>query len=204
MISAAMCQTTTSPDVRVGAPAEVDRDTIERCRAGDPIAFRAFVVRYERPVFALLFRILGPGAHIEDMAQETFLRAFQGLGGFDPDGAARPSTWLLTIATRIALNARKRRVLSTEPLNTTSTIPADTETPEKERARRELGKRIARAVFALPFEQRVAFILAEMHGFTCAEIARALEVAEGTAKTRVFRAREKMRITLADVWEDER
>ena len=203
MILAAMCQSTPPPDVRVVAPAEVDRDTIERCRAGDPLAFRAFVVRYERPVFALLFRILGPGAHIEDMAQETFLRAFLALRGFDPDGAARPSTWLLTIATRVALDARKRRVLSTEPLDTT-TIPANADTPEKDRARRELGRRIARAVSALPFDQRVAFILAEVHGFTCAEIAFALEVAEGTAKTRLFRAREKMRITLADVWEDER
>ncbi len=72
---------------------EIDRATLVRCKSGDPLAFRAFVVRYERPVFALLSRMLGSGPHVEDLAQETFLRAYRAFPGFDPDGAARPSTW---------------------------------------------------------------------------------------------------------------
>lgn len=88
---------------------ELDPATLARARNGDPIAFRAFVVRYERPVFALLSRLMGRGREVEDLAQETFLRAFRALPGFDPDGPARVSTWLLTIATRLALDARKKR-----------------------------------------------------------------------------------------------
>src|SRR5512143_4044866 len=86
---------------------ELDRATLLRCKAGDPMAFRALVARYERPVFALLSRIVGRGPEVEDLAQETFLRAHRALPRFDLDGPARVSTWLLTIATRLALDARK-------------------------------------------------------------------------------------------------
>src|SRR5262245_60722258 len=83
-------------------PDEVDRETLRRCQAGEAAALRLFVTRYQRPVFALLSRLLGPGPHVEDLAQETFLRALRALSGFDLDGSARASTWLLTIATRLA------------------------------------------------------------------------------------------------------
>src|SRR5208283_5050811 len=88
---------------------ELDGATLDRARARDPVAMRAFVVRYQRPVFALLSRLVGRGPHVEDLAQETFLRAFRALPGFDPAGAARASTWLLTIATRLALDARRSK-----------------------------------------------------------------------------------------------
>src|SRR3954471_11537393 len=87
---------------------ELDVVTLLRCKAQDPMAFRAFVVRYERPVFALLSRLLGRGPHVEDLAQEAFLRAYRAFPGFDVDAAARPSTWILTIATRLALDEKKR------------------------------------------------------------------------------------------------
>src|SRR5882672_6424650 len=87
---------------------EIDRATLARCRAGDAMAFRAFVVRYERPVFALLSRLLGRGTHVEDLAQETFLRAYKAFASFDVDAASKPSSWILTIATRLALDAKKR------------------------------------------------------------------------------------------------
>jgi RNA polymerase sigma-70 factor (ECF subfamily) len=77
---------------------------------------------------------------------------------------------------------------------------ASAATPETESARRELGAAIARAAEALPDDQRAAFVLAEFHGLSIAEIAQALDVPENTAKTRLFRAREKMRASLADTW----
>jgi RNA polymerase sigma-70 factor (ECF subfamily) len=169
---------------------EIDRGTLIRCRARDPMALRAFVVRYERAVFALLSRILGPGPHVEDLAQETFLRAYRALPDFEVDGAARPSTWLLTIATRLALDARKKKKLPTETI--AEDIP-HTQTPETERARAELGQAIARAASELSDDQRAAFVLAELHGFSMSEIAEALDVPEATAKTRLFRARQAMR-----------
>ncbi len=179
------------------AGAEIDRAVLLRCKARDPIALRAFVVRYERPVFALLSRMLGRGPHVEDLAQETFLRAFRALSGFDVDRDAGPSTWLLTIATRLALDVRKRRSVRLEPLGDAGDV-ADASTPETERARHELGRAIERAAAELSDDQRAAFVLAEFHGLSIAEIAAAIEAPEATVKTRLFRARQHMQRRLRD------
>lgn len=176
----------------VAHPAELDRVTLERARARDPMALRAFVVRYERAVFALLSRMTGPGPHVEDLAQETFLRAVRALPAFEPVGAARASTWLLTIAARLALDARKKRRFPLAAGEAARDVP-DPATPETERARRELGRRIAGAAEELGDDQRAAFLLADVHGFSVAEVAAALGIPENTAKTRLFRARQHMR-----------
>ena len=190
-----------APAPRAGAPPELDRATLERCRAQDPLAFRQLVVRYQRAVFGCLSRILGHGPHVEDLAQEVFLRAYRALPAFDLDGAAKPSTWLLTIATRAALDARKRRVLPLRPIDDARDVSVGA-TPETERARAELGKRIERAADALSDEQRAALVLFDHHGFSIREIAAAMGIPEATAKTRLFRARERMRAELGDVWRE--
>ena len=179
---------------RATAARELDRATLVRAKGGDPIAFRAFVVRYERPVFALLSRLLGSGrrAEVEELAQETFLRAFRALPGFDVDGAARTSTWLLTIATRLALDLKKKKPLELPP-----PLDADERSPERGAQDSELGRAIARAAAELPDDQRAAFVLAEFHGLSIAEIAGALGAPEATVKTRLFRAREKLKQALA-------
>jgi RNA polymerase sigma-70 factor (ECF subfamily) len=174
---------------------ELDRATLVRCKAHDPMAFRAFIVRYERPVFALLSRILGRRPDLEDLAQETFLRAFRAFPAFDVDGAARASTWLLTIATRLALDLRKRRSTAEKSFAVAPELVGDA-TPETERERRALGRAIETAAAQLSDDLRAAFVLAEFHGLSMAEIARALDVPEATAKTRLFRAREAMRAAL--------
>jgi RNA polymerase sigma-70 factor (ECF subfamily) len=182
------------------APAELDRATLDRARAHEPLALRAFVVRYERRVFALLSRMLGQGPHVEDLAQETFLKAFRALPAFRPDGAARTSTWLLTIATRLALDARKKKQLPLAAPEAANDV-ADLATPETERARRELGRRLAVAAESLSDEMRAALLLSEVHGFTLGEVGEALGIPEATAKTRVFRARQQMREALGELEE---
>jgi RNA polymerase sigma-70 factor, ECF subfamily len=194
MIAFAMPNDQGLPVGNARAP-ESDRALLARCKRGDPVAFRAFVVRYERAVFALLSRVRGGGPHVEDLAQETFLRAYRGFSSFDLDAQAKPSTWLLTIATRVALDSSKRRAPALAPLEEADAVSAAS-TPESERARAELGRAIARAARDLPEDQRAAFVLAEFHDFSIAEVALALGVPENTAKTRLFRAREKMRATL--------
>jgi RNA polymerase sigma-70 factor (ECF subfamily) len=188
-----------SPPDPLPLRAEIDRPTLARCRAGDPVAFRAFVIRYQRPVFACLSRILGRGSHVDDLAQEVFLRAFRAFPAFDLDAVAKPSSWLLTIATRIALDARKRRAVPIRPLEEASLV-SQAGTPETERIGAELARLIDRAAAELPDDQRAAFVLAEYHGFTTTEIAAAMGVPEATAKTRLFRARERMRASLGDEW----
>jgi RNA polymerase sigma-70 factor (ECF subfamily) len=175
---------------------EIDRAVLDRARASDPIAMRAFVVRYQRQVFALLSRVMGPGPHVEDVAQETFLRAFRALPAFDPTGPARVSTWLLTIATRLALDEKRRKRFPMVEIDAAALVPGGS-TPESEHARRELGAAIVRAAAELSDDMRAAFVLADVHGFTMAEIAQALGIPENTAKTRVHRARQHMRERLA-------
>ncbi len=171
----------------------------ERLKRQDPLAFRAFVLEYERAVFALISRITGRGAHVDDLAQETFLRAFQALPRFDPEGTARLSTWLLTIATRLSIDALRKRRLP--PTDRGDEAPHPSRSPEGEALRRELGRAIETAAAKLPEDQRTALVLAEFHGFSMLEIGDALEVSEATAKTKLFRAREKMRVELAPLRE---
>lgn len=178
------------------APPPLEDVVLERCRRQDPMAFRAFVVRHERMVFALLSRMMGHGPEVEDLAQETFVRAFRAFPTFDPKGPAKVSTWLLTIATRLALDTKKRRRIATTPIAEGEEHPSPSATPERALEQRRLGDTLAAAAEQLPDDQRAALILAEMHGLSIAEIATALEVPENTAKTRLFRAREKMREAL--------
>jgi RNA polymerase sigma-70 factor, ECF subfamily len=182
-------------DTKVGSGPMRSQDAamIAGCRAQDPLAFRAFVVAHERMVFALLSRMLGAFApDLEDLAQETFLRAYRAFPSFDPEGPAKCSTWLLTIATRLALDARKKRRLVLGEVEEGERRAADS-TPEIHAQRRELGRALADAMDALPDDQRTALVLADAHGLSMAEIAAALDIPEATAKTRLFRAREKMR-----------
>jgi len=162
------------------------------------MAFRAFVVRYERMVFALLSRMLGHGPEVEDLAQETFVRAYRAFPDFDPTGPAKVSTWLLTIATRLALDAKKKKRADDTPMSDVEPASDRPSNPELSLERRQLGDAIAAAAEELPDDQRAALVLAEMHGLSILEIAAALDVPENTAKTRLFRAREKMRAALAN------
>jgi len=177
---------------------ELEPSLLERCKAGESSALRAFVEHYKDAVFALLGRITGQNgqhAELDDLAQETFLRAIRALPGFDVGGAARLSTWLLTIATRLALDQSRKRTRQ-QRLSVATELPS-APTPEQEAQRAELRSEIAKAIDELPVEQRAAFVLAEFHGFAMEDIAAALQVPKSTVKTRLFRARDKLSRALA-------
>jgi RNA polymerase sigma-70 factor, ECF subfamily len=171
---------------------ELDPVTLARCRAGDPVAFRAFVVRYQGAVFALLSRIVGRSAQLEDLAQDTFLKAHAALGSFDPARPGKLSTWLLTIATRVALDELKRRRLPSTTLERADDVPSE-HSPERAAAQRRLGLALERAAAALSDEQRAVLVLFQFHDFSVEEAARALGCAPATVKTRWFRARQRLR-----------
>jgi RNA polymerase sigma-70 factor (ECF subfamily) len=174
---------------------ELDRSVLARCQAGERAALRAFVECYEHAVFALLSRVVGHVPEVEDLAQETFLRAIRALPRFDVDGRARLSTWLLTIATRLALDVCRKR--SRERRRSLVAEPVSLTTPEHDVQRAELRGAIASAIDELPADQRAAFVLAEFHGFALEDIAAALQTPPGTVKTRLFRARSKLSRALA-------
>jgi RNA polymerase sigma-70 factor, ECF subfamily len=172
------------------------------CGHGDPASLRRFVVRYQPMVFAFLSRALGHGPHVEDLAQEAFLRAVRALPRYDVHAPGKPSTWLLTIVAHLVADARKRKVetlhAGAEPDIT------DPRTPEGHRHSAEIATALSRAAALLPDDQRDAFILAELHGLTMDEMAQVASVPVGTMKARLFRARERLRELLGDLWEEER
>src|SRR5690349_18509877 len=99
--------TAEAPRRRAARPAELDDLTLRRAQAGDDAAFRALVERYQRPIWDLCWRFTAPAGlehRAEDLTQETLVRVYRALPGFDPRGAARLSTWILTIAARLACN----------------------------------------------------------------------------------------------------
>jgi RNA polymerase sigma-70 factor (ECF subfamily) len=178
----------------VPADPELDPQRLAEAQRGDEAACRALVEHHQQAVFALLSRMLGRGPLVEDLAQETFLRAFRALAGFDRAGPARLSTWLLTIATRLALDAQRKSGSRTEPIEDHAEALQAPHQPGSA----ELRSALARAILALPPDHRAAFLLREAHGLSTAEVARALEVEEGTVKSRLSRARAALREALEE------
>jgi RNA polymerase sigma-70 factor, ECF subfamily len=192
------------PPARAPERRELDPPTLARAQRGDEAACRALVACYHRAVFALLWRMLGPdgrGGLVEDLAQETFLRAFRALPGFDAAGPARLSSWLLTIATHLALDELRRHAPPTAPLEAASHHAADERT-DIGALRRGLAVAITRAVEGLSPEYRAAFVLREFHHLECTEIAAALKIEPDTVRSRLSRARAALRTALAEIQND--
>lgn len=189
-----------APPVRQGVrahPPELDARTLRRAARGDAAASRALVARYQRPIFALLSRLIGDDpALVEDLAQETFLRVFKALPRFDPKGPAKASSWMLTIATRVALDALRKQPRRPQLVAVVPERAAETPGPERRAADRQLGDRLAQAMARLPEAQRAALLLSAAHGLPHAQIAEALGVPVGTVKSRINRARQALRDTL--------
>jgi RNA polymerase sigma-70 factor, ECF subfamily len=171
----------------------LDELTLRRAQRGDERAWRDLIERFQRPVHALIWRLLaGRARHrAEDLTQETFVRVLRALPRFDPAGPATLSTWILTIATRLALNELRRP----EPadLDRRLEIAARDRLPDAESERRRVGAAIAAGVATLPDSHRAVFVLREYHGLDYREVADVLELDIGTVKSRLSRARASLR-----------
>lgn len=181
--------------------AELDALTVQRARRGDHGAFRLLVERYHRPTFALLWRMLEHDhsqQDVEDLVQETFLRVFRALPRFDLDGPAKLSTWILTIATRLALNERRRGSAATLPLKSADELPGNERADSMLRNRR-LRQALRRALQQLKPRYRAVVVLREYHGFRYEEIAAATELDINTVKSRLARGRAALRAALEEV-----
>lgn len=176
----------------------LDELTLRRAQRGDERAWRALVERYQVAISALLWRLLaGRARHrVEDLMQETFVRVLRALPSFDPNGPASLSTWILTIATRLALSELRRR--ETLPESEAPELACH-DTPATTIERRRLGEALARAVMQLPDGQRVVLVLREYHELEYSEIAELLELELGTVRSRLARAREAVRAELAAI-----
>ena len=172
-----------------------ERDLIAAARGGDTQAFNQLVLLYQSTVYNLAYRILGDPEAAADASQEAFLSAFRAMRGFR-GGSFK--VWLLRIATNACydqLRLKQRR--PTSPLNAlserTTPFAESAEEPENYALRQELSEAIQRGIQTLPPDQRIALVLSDVQGMSYKEIAAITKASLGTVKSRLSRARAKLR-----------
>ena len=178
-----------------------DRAAVEDARAGDGGAFEVLVLRHQARIVNYASAIVHDAGAAEDVAQETFVRAWRGLARFRGESAFK--TWLYRIATNVArthLDRRGRQARigdrslddETEPLQA-GDVPSPAPDAETSLVRREA---IDRALAELPEELRVALVLRDVEGLDYKEIAGVTGAPIGTVESRIFRARRRLRTLL--------
>jgi RNA polymerase sigma-70 factor, ECF subfamily len=179
-----------------------DEELVARSMGGDLDSFNQLVLRWERPIYALAYRVIGREEDARDVCQETFLRAFRALKGFK--GQAKFSSWLYRITLNLCrdwIRRERRQPIAQAPEGVDLIELASEATPsesiEELVARREIGRAVARAMADLPDEQRTAIILKEYHGLTFQEIADLLDCPLSTVKTRLYQGLTVLRKQLA-------
>ena len=175
----------------------LDRELVERVQRGDMAAFDLLVRKYQHRIAALIGRYVPDWSECQDVAQETFMRAYRAIGNFRGD--AQFYTWLHRIAVNTAKNhlvAHNRRpptddieISDAEQFDSGIRL-RDNDTPERELMRQQMERTVMQAVAALPEELRVAVSLREVDGLSYEEIAARMDCPIGTVRSRIFRARE--------------
>ena len=168
-----------------------DEDLVARSRGGDVDSFNQLILRWERPIYAFAYRVIGREEDARDVCQETFLRAFRSLPGFK--GQAKFSSWLYQIAMNLCRDWMRRQRRSRTVQLADGVDPAElaseqgpVESIEDLVSRRELSAAVEEAMALLPEEQRTAIVLKEYHGMTFKEIADLQECPLSTVKTRLY------------------
>jgi RNA polymerase sigma-70 factor (ECF subfamily) len=195
---------------------DADLVLVDRVKRGDKQAFEMLVVKYQRRIQRLIGRIVRDVDLVEDIAQETFIRAYRAMPQFRGDSAFY--TWLY----RIAVNTAKKAVvdLMRDPVLTESALASsdddgeetsragtelsDGETPDAVLASREIAATVNAAIDALPDDLRQAILLREVEGLSYEEIATAMACPIGTVRSRIFRAREAIATRLRPLLDTKR
>lgn len=172
---------------------------VHRLRAGNEDAYREFVDAYRDRILTVVSRVVGHGGDAEDLAQDTFLKAFGAIHRFQ--GQSALFTWLYRIAVNTArdwvAHRRRRPAVSLDAMPAGSVDPpAEADGPGQLSEREELRARVRSAMERLPEPFRTTLILREMEGHSYEEVARILDVSIGTVESRLFRARTKLRALL--------
>jgi RNA polymerase sigma-70 factor (ECF subfamily) len=188
--------TSTRETARMGEN-ELDSALVERVQNGDRRAFDLLVRKYQHKVIGLVSRYVNSYAECEDIAQESFVRAWRAIGSFRGDSAFY--TWIY----KIAVNTAKNHLVAMGRRPPTGDIDAedavyipgaermqDNATPERELMRQQVEQTVFATVQALPEELRTAITLREVEGLSYEDIAVAMACPIGTVRSRIFRARE--------------
>jgi RNA polymerase sigma-70 factor (ECF subfamily) len=190
---------------------ELDLELVKRVQGGDKTAFDLLVRKYQHRIGAVIGRFVPDYAESQDIAQETFIRAFRAIGNFRGD--AQFYTWLY----RIAVNTAKNHLVASKRRPPSSDVEAeeaehytgaqrlhDFDTPEHEMLRQEIAREVGETVAALPEELRQAITLRELEGLSYEEIAETMDCPIGTVRSRIFRAREAIDARLRPLMDQER
>jgi RNA polymerase sigma-70 factor (ECF subfamily) len=168
-----------------------DDELVARSVGGDIDSFNQLILRWERPIYALAYRVIGREEEARDVSQEAFLRAYRGLPGFK--GQAKFSSWLYRITLNLCrdwIRKQRRQPVSQLPedadIDEIAASTGPVESIEDLVARRELTAVVEEAMSRLPEEQRTAIILKEYHGMTFQEIADLQGCPLSTVKTRLY------------------
>jgi RNA polymerase sigma-70 factor (ECF subfamily) len=177
---------------------ETDRILVERVQAGDKQAFGLLVNKYQRKLARLVGRMVRDPAEVEDIVQDSFIRAYRALAGFRNDSAFY--TWLYRIGVNTAKNwlmthgQRAKLTTTTDDDENPDYVEADllqnNETPERLLMTKQIGEVVNTAVAGLPEDLRTAITLREIEGLSYEEIAEAMDCPIGTVRSRIFRARD--------------
>src|SRR5512138_1684848 len=175
-----------------------DEELVARSQGGDLESFNQLIVRWERPIYALAYRVIGREEDARDVCQDTFLRAYRALPGFK--GQAKFSSWLYRIALNLCrdwIRRQRRAPVSQMPEDIDpAELAAESEPAESIEdlvARRELSSIVEQAMSELSEEQRTAIILKEYHGMTFQEIADLQGCPLSTVKTRLYQGLSQLR-----------
>jgi RNA polymerase sigma-70 factor, ECF subfamily len=176
---------------------QLDEDLVAKVQRGDKKAFDLLVIKYQHRIIQLVNRYVKDPSEAQDVAQETFVKAYRALAGFRGESAFY--TWLYRIAINTAKNylvARTRRSydyeIDIDDAESFENAPQlqGLETPERLLISQEIVDTIKTAIEKLPEDMRIAIMLREFEGMSYEEIAEAMDCPVGTVRSRLFRARE--------------
>lgn len=177
---------------------DVDKDLVARAQRGDKRAFDLLVLKYQRRIMRLLARMVRDTDEIEDLAQETFIKAYRAIKKFRGESAFY--TWLYRIAINTARNWQTRQYRQPQTIEPFENEVGETfeqidnltdiSTPASILFSKQVAQTIQNTLKTLPDELRTALELREIEGMTYEEIAQAMGCPIGTVRSRIFRARE--------------
>jgi RNA polymerase sigma-70 factor (ECF subfamily) len=186
-----------------------DNFLVQQTLQGNKNAFRFLVLRYQKPIFKILGTLIYDSAQVEEIAQETFLRAYKSLSSFDASLGASFSTWLFTIARNLAFNALEKRKVRQANQQVVEQLQgelqeelqqrADASDPSEEFEKRRKSGAVREAIEKLPADFRLAVVLSCLEGHSITEIAQIEGCSEGTVKSRIFRGKQQLRKLLIPI-----
>ncbi|MGA2363700.1 MAG: sigma-70 family RNA polymerase sigma factor [Candidatus Aminicenantales bacterium] len=178
-----------------------DAVVVRKAQEGDVDAFESLVREYQQMIYALCRRLTGAHQSADDLAQETFIKAYFALPKFDSRWPFYP--WLRKIAVNTSLNylksrSRERPLLDEAMAGRRDDSRPAQDLPQARLEQAEFEEKFRRAVASLPDEQKTVFVLRFDEGLSYEEISRTLDLPQGTVMSRLNRARQKLKALLAD------